>query len=150
MGHMESTLAFGLDLRLTADGRSGPIGDDEHLPAVDGIHLARRYRYGYRANWGLPSMNGSETTSGFVVGLGASRVVPGGEPVRAVIMVPDPSSLPLWDDNVADGSSLPMYEGDKVVGEGQVRWRRTVAILPDDADLVYFVRWLTGKSDGRE
>lgn len=147
---MESTLAFGLDLRLTADGRSAPIGDDDHLPAVDGIHLARRYRYGYRASWSLPQMHAGEQTSGYVVGLGAPRVVPGGEPVRAVILVPYPATVEVWEQTVPDGSLLPMYEGDLKVGEGRVRWRRTVTVLPDDDDLVHFVRWLTGQTDGND
>ena len=125
-------LALGVLLELTtseAGGRRTPI-----LNHPDRL-------FGYRPNWGLPSMLPPEQTGAPVLGLSRNTVAPG-ESVHAVIVAAFPEMVPVWDLEAVPGVSLPMYEGPRVCGTGHVLWRVEIGLPPSEEDVNRLRAWL--------
>lgn len=127
------TIAFGIDLRLTATkdgGRTAPLGNS---PGA---------KFTYRPNWGLPSMTPPHEQSGAPVLAFSRDVVLPGQSVYAVVVPPFPEMVDRWDLEVQPGVVLPMYEGARVCGHGTVIWRRNITLPLDRAEEQRLRTWL--------
>jgi hypothetical protein len=133
---MADTLAFGLILRLKETAAGGRRSAIRTTPGE---------RMAYRPNWGLPSMQQPEQTGAPVFAFNRQIIEPGSEPVRAVIVVPYPQTLAMWDAEVHPGATLPMYEGPHVVGSGTVLWRQPASLPLEPPEIAAFETWLAGE-----
>lgn len=125
-------IAFGIDLHLTSTaegGRSEPLLN------------VRDRMWSYRPNWGLPSMTPPEQSGTPVLAFSRDVVQPG-ENVRAVIVTVFPGMVAQWDREVAPGTTLPMYEGERVFGHDTVIWRSEVVLPLPEHDEQRLMAWL--------
>ena len=106
------------------------------------IAASRSTPFTYRPNWGLPSMEPPDQTGAPVFGFSATPVVPGGPPVRAVIVVPYPQTIARWESEVIPGTTLPMYDGPRVHGVGTVAWCRAAHYPLSPTEVSEFSAWL--------
>jgi hypothetical protein len=129
-------IALGVTLTLTATEDGGRqkalwVENEPYKP------------YGYRPNWGLPGMAGTEQAGAFVLSLGHVPFAPG-ETDRAVIVPFMPGALPLWR-KVRPGDLLRTFEGAHVVGTAIVEWvaARDQRVTEDQE--ARFAAWATGQ-----
>jgi hypothetical protein len=129
-------IALGVTLTLTATKDCGRkkalwVDGDPYKP------------YGYRPNWGLPGMAGTEQAGAMVLSLGHVPFAPG-ETDRAVIVPFMPGALPLWQE-IRPGDQLRASEGAHVVGTAIVEWvaRRDQRVTEDQQ--TRFTAWATGQ-----
>ncbi len=130
-------IAFGIDLHLTSateGGRSTPL-----------LNSADR-TWGYRPNWGLPSMTPPDQSGAPVLAFSRDRVGPG-ESVHAVIVTVLPETVDQWNLEVEPGVVLPMYEGARVCGHGTVLWREHITLPLNEADERRFLGWLSDPTE---
>lgn len=66
-----------------------------------------------------------------------------GDIVRAVIVLPAPGSLHLWE-RVHSGDAFRMFEGSRVCGQAVVEWVRATVHPVPDADADRFIAWAKG------
>jgi hypothetical protein len=131
----EPWLAIGLDLTLvpTAEGgRSAPVSFATPL--------------GYRPNWGLPGMTGTDQTGAPVLCSSVSPLAPG-DSARAVV-------IPLTDAHMVEwrlldqGDKLRMFEGPRVCGHATVRWADNTSLPVPGTDEARFRAWASSSDDG--
>ena len=77
----------------------------------------------------------------------SGRDVEPGQVVRAVIVPLFPDTLEEWA-GVRAGLTLPMYEGSRVCGLGEVLWVRPAGLPLSPADEARFCDWVQGPDDG--
>jgi hypothetical protein len=126
----EQWLAIGLDFTLapTAEGgRQTEVLFKEPL--------------GYRPDWGLPGMTGTDQTGAPVLCSSADTLAPG-YTARAVI-------IPLTDAHMTEwcllneGDMLRMFEGPRVCGHAVVRWTENTSCPVPGIDKDRFSAWAT-------
>jgi hypothetical protein len=133
-GPSDPWLAIGLDLTLVPAARGGRSTAIRFTPPL-----------GYRPNWGLPGMAGTEQTGAPVLCSSDSELAPGGT-ARVVI-------VPLADAHVTEwhlldpGDTLRMFEGSRVCGHATVRWTATTRRPLPPADQARFCAWTTSGDD---
>jgi hypothetical protein len=127
-------LAIGLDLMLVPTekgGRSTAIRFDAP--------------FGYRPNWGLPGMTGTDQTGAPVLCCSASVLAPG-ESARAVIIPLTDASLVEWQ-LLGQGDELRMFEGARVCGHATVRWAENTRRPVSPSDQARFCTWTRSSDD---
>jgi hypothetical protein len=127
-------LAVGLDLTLVTTahgGRCAPVRLDTPL--------------GYRPNWGLPGMTGTDQTGAPVLCSCASVVAPGAS-ARVVIIPLTGAHLAQWR-LLGQGDMLRMFEGPRVCGHGIVRWTENTRRPVPPADQARFCGWTNSGDD---
>ena len=124
----ESWLAIGLDLTLVGADAGGRR-----------TTLLLSKPFGYRPNWGLPGMTGTEQTGAPVLCSSPVTLEPG-DSARVVI-------VPLTDYHLVEwrllnrGDKLRMFEGPRVCGHGTVRWTETTIRPLPVGDEARFRTW---------
>lgn len=130
----DSWLAIGLDLTLVPaaeGGRSGPVSLETPL--------------GYRPNWGLPGMTGTDQTGAPVLCSSTNPLAPG-DSARVVI-------IPLTDAHMVEwrllgwGDKLRMFEGPRVCGYATVRWAENTSLPVPVTDQARFRAWASSSDD---
>ena len=129
-------MALGISLTLTAT-------EDGGRPKALGVDGEPYKPYGYRPNWGLPGMTGTDQTGAMVLRLGHVPFAPG-ETDRAVIVPFAPASVSLWQ-KVRPGDHLRAFEGARIVGTATVEWvaPRNQRLTEEQEDR--FTAWATGR-----
>jgi len=137
---MESTVAFGLLLWLTPSGEGGrrqPIALGRGDPG-------RRFRY--RPGWRLPTHPAQDQVGAPVFGFDRDVIRPGGEPAKAIVVLPRPGAAE-WLERVDPGAALLMYEGSSRCGTARVVWRRSAHWPVPDGQAALYDLWLAGGPD---
>jgi hypothetical protein len=134
-------MALGVNLTLTATQDGGRhnalgVGGEPYKP------------YGYRPNWGLPGMTGTEQTGAMVLSLGHVPFAPG-EIDRAVIVPFAPGALPLWQ-KVRQGDHLRAFEGARIVGLATVECVAPTNQRLTEEQEARFAAWAEGRKDPPE
>ncbi|MEZ0448378.1 hypothetical protein [Cellulomonas sp. ICMP 17802] len=127
------TYAFGMLLRLATTEQGG------RQTAISG-GAGRGEKFTYRPNWGLPHMSAPEQTGAPVLAFSREKVEPGDQ-VHVVIVPPYPWMVSEWG-RVNIGDELPMYEGPRVCGHGQVLWRCDTQLPLPEQDEELFRAWV--------
>jgi hypothetical protein len=130
----EPWLAIGLDLTLvpTAEGgRSIPVFLDTP--------------FGYRPNWGLPGMTGTDQTGAPVLCSSASPLAPGHS--ARVVVIPFPNETMVQWRLLEQGDRLRMFEGSRVSGHATVRWVDNTSLPVPGTDEARFRAWATSTDD---
>lgn len=135
------TYAFGVLLRLTSTDQGG-----RRTALLGGS--GPDVMFWYRPNWGLPEMTPPEQTGAPVLAFSREHIQPG-EQAHAVIVPPFPQMMAEWS-RVRVGDVLPMYEGARVCGHGQVLWRRDTHLPMSDQDAERFRAWVVDAASAPE